>query len=311
MRVPQGRSIQELVDQVIEGDVLEVAATLPDDFVHTIITSPPYWGHRKYLAPATDDDLKAREIGREATPQEYVERLVAVFRELRRALRPEGTLWLNLGDAHRDGQLLGLPWRTALALVDDGWQLRSEIIWHKSNAMPTPARGRPTPAHEHLFMLSRSDAYAYYADAIREPHVTFSDQSKMRGGRGHFGKRNGTPESGKNQGNRNLHDGRWDQAFHPLGRNKRTVWEIALGKFRDTHFAVYPEKLVDTCVRASTVEGNIVLDPFMGSGTTAVVAKRLGRRYVGVDLLRQYVDMASERVTNLSLWETSPVSAQD
>ncbi len=143
--------------------------------------------------------------------------------------------------------MLGLPWRVALALVADGWILRSDIIWQKPNAMPSscedaPARQRTT---EYIFMFSKENDYYYDADAIREPHVTFSENSKMKGGRHHFGKIDGTPEEGKNAGNPNLHHGRWDQAFHPLGRNKRTVWSIPLSKYREAHFAVFPEKLVE------------------------------------------------------------------
>ena len=122
----------------------------------------------------------------------------------------------------------------------------------------------------------------------------------MRGGRNHFGKRNGTPENGKNQGNPNLHNGRWDQAFHPLGRNKRTVWDIPLGKFRDTHFAVFPENLVKTCILAGTSEGDLVVDPFMGSGTTACVAKKLGRHFLGIELVPQYAEMTMKRVASIT-----------
>jgi site-specific DNA-methyltransferase (adenine-specific) len=138
----------------------------------------------------------------------------------------------------------------------------------------------------------------------------------MKGGRGHFGKRNGTPENGKNKGNTNLHNGRWDQAFHPLGRNKRTVWNIALGKFRDSHFAVFPEELVKNCVLAGTAEGDIVLDPFMGSGTTAFIARELGRHFVGLELVPKYAEMTMKRIRQLvvqenflSLTETSVTSS--
>jgi site-specific DNA-methyltransferase (adenine-specific) len=147
-----------------------------------------------------------------------------------------------------------------------------------------------------MFLFSKSADYYYDADAIREPHVTFTEKSKMRGGRGHLGKRNGTPEKGKNQGNSNLHTARWDQAFHPLGRNRRTVWTLPLSKFPDAHFAVFPEKLVELCVLAGCPVNGVVLDPFLGSGTTAVVAKRLKRNYIGVDLSPEYCGMARSRV---------------
>jgi site-specific DNA-methyltransferase (adenine-specific) len=150
-------------------------------------------------------------------------------------------------------------------------------------------------------LFSKSQNYFYDIDAIREPHVTFSENSQMKGGRNHFGKVNGTPEQGKNQGNSNLHNGRWDQAFHPKGRNRRTVWEIPLSKFREAHFAVFPEKLVELCILAGCPEGGIVLDPFIGSGTTAVVAQRLGRKFVGIDSNSEYCGMARKRVSQLAL----------
>ncbi|MFT5522662.1 MAG: DNA modification methylase [Pirellulaceae bacterium] len=191
-----------------------------------------------------------------------------------------------------------MPWRVALALQDDGWILRSDIIWHKPNAMPSAVKTRPTTDHEYIFFFAKSKDYYYDADAIREPHVTFSEKSKMKGGRNHFFKRDGTPEEGKNSGDNNLHDGRWDQAFHPKGRNKRTVWSVALGKFREAHFAVFPETLVETTILAASPEGGVVLDPFLGSGTTALVAQRLNRHYIGIDCVAEYTDMAKRRIAD-------------
>ena len=212
-------------------------------------------------------------------------------------------MWLNLGDSYREGRLLGIPWRIALALQADGWWLRSDVIWHKPNAMPSSAKSRPTTDHEYLFLLSKNRSYFYDADAIREPHVTFSETSRMKGGRGHFGKRGGTPELGKNSGNSNLHDARWDQAFHPKGRNKRTVWSVPVGKFREAHFAVFPEALIEPCIKASSPLNGVVLDPFMGSGTTAVVASRLGRHFVGFELVPEYAELAGRRLQS----ETTPL----
>jgi site-specific DNA-methyltransferase (adenine-specific) len=188
--------------------------------------------------------------------------------------------------------------------MDDGWLLRADCIWHKPNAMPSSAKSRPTIDHEYVFFLTKSAEYYYDANAVREPHVTFSEHSRMRGGRRHFGKRGGTPEAGKNGGSNNLHDGRWDQAFHPLGRNKRSVWSIPLSKFREAHFAVFPEKLVENCVLAGSPLGGLVLDPFLGSGTTALVAKKLGRNYLGIDCSPDYCQMAKRRL------EGSPVAAR-
>jgi site-specific DNA-methyltransferase (adenine-specific) len=162
--------------------------------------------------------------------------------------------------------------------------------------MPSAVRNRLTVDHEYVFFFVKSSDYFYNADAIREPHVTFTEKSRMRGGRRHFFQRGGTPEQGKNGQHRNLHDGRWDQAFHRNGRNKRTVWSIPLSKFRDAHFAVFPESLVETCIRAGSPTDGLVLDPFLGSGTTAVVAWRLGRRFLGIDCNREYCQMAERRL---------------
>lgn len=290
--------IETLIDTVLIGDSWTQAQNLPSECVQCIITSPPYWGHRQYAKAA---ELREFEFGSEKTAQKYVEKLVALFDELKRVLKPNGTLWLNLGDTYRDGQLAGIPWRTALALKDTGWLLRSEIIWHKPNAMPSSVTNRPTTDHETIFLFAKSPNYYYNADAIREPHVTFSEQSRMKGGRKHLGKINGTPEKGKNQGNSNLHRGRWDQAFHPLGRNKRTVWNIPLSKFRDAHFAVFPPQLVETCLLAGTTRDDLVLDPFMGSGTTAVVAKEHGRHFVGLELVPEYAEMTLRRVDEIQI----------
>jgi DNA modification methylase len=279
------------LDQVLLGDVRELSRGLPAGSAHCIVTSPPYYGHRAYSAAGDP-----RELGREKTPQDYVDALVGCLGEAGRLLRDDGTLWLNLGDTYRRGRLLGIPWRVALALQDAGWHLRADIIWHKPNAMPSSVRTRPTTDHEYLFLLSKSASYHYDADAIREPHVTFTERSRMRGGRGHFGKRAGTPERGKNQGDGNLHDARWDEYFHPAGRNRRTVWSVPLGKFREAHFAVFPEALIEPCVKAGCPAGGVVLDPFMGSGTTAVVCRRLGRHFLGFELIPEYVELARRRL---------------
>jgi len=281
----------DLLNKVILGDVREVHDRLQDTCFQTIITSPPYFGHRIYCK-----DMQQHEIGVEENLNDYIFNLTHCFTLLKTKLKDDGLLWLNLGDTYRGKNLLGVPWKLALALQDSGWILRSDIIWHKPNAMPSSVKDRPTTDHEYIFMFSKQDNYYYDIDSIREPHITFSEKSKMRGGRNHLGKKHGTPESGKNGGNQNLHDGRWDQAFHPKGRNKRTVWEIPLGKFRDAHFAVYPEKLVETCLLASTKIGDLVLDPFCGSGTTGVVANKHFRKFVGIELVQKYQQMSQARI---------------
>jgi len=283
------RRAATLPGTILCGDAAAVLATLPAESVDCIVTSPPYYRQRDYRG-------SRKQVGQEKTPEQYVSHLRAIFHQCRRVLRPTGTAWLVIGDKYDDLRQLGLPWRVALALVDDGWILRADCIWHKPNAMPSPTKTRPTTDHEYVFFFAKGPDYYYDADAIREPHVTFTEHSRMRGGRRHFGVRGGTPENGKNAGSGNLHDGRWDQAFHPLGRNKRTVWSIPLSKFRGAHFAVFPEPLVELCIQAGCPPKGLVLDPFLGSGTTAVVARRLGRHYLGIDAAREYCAMAKRRL---------------
>lgn len=280
----------EQANFLINGEALDALKKLPDSLVQTVVTSPPYYGQRDYG--------KEKQIGIEESADEYINRLLEIFEEVKRVLKEDGTLWLNVGDKYIDGNLVGLPWKLALALKERGWILRSDIIWYKPNAMPSSVKNRPTTDHEYIFLLAKSSKYYYDADAIREPHVTFSENSKMRGGRNHLGKKGGTPEQGKNAGNSNLHNGRWDQAFHPKGRNKRTVWEVPLSKFRDAHFAVFPEQLIEPCILAGSSEGGIVLDPFFGSGTVGLVAMKKGRKFIGIDINEDYCQIASKRIFN-------------
>lgn len=278
--------------RIISGDCREVLNKIETGSVRAVITSPPYYRQRNYDASG--------EIGNEATVEDYVNQLCSVFEQCKRVLATDGTVWLNLGDKYRDSHLLGVPWRVALALQNDlGFCLRADVIWHKPNAMPSSVKNRPTTDHEYVFLLSKGPTYYYDADAIRENHVTFTEESQMKGGRSHFGKRNGTPENGKNGGNPNLHDARWDQAFHPKGRNKRTVWSIPLSKSPQPHFAVFPERLVETCIKAGSARGDTILDPFVGSGTTAVVATKLGRHCIGIDIVEEYCAMARHRVREI------------
>ncbi len=279
----------KVLNEFLCGDATEVAKRLPDAIVDTIVTSPPYYRQRDY-----GSDL---QIGQEISPAAYVERMQELFAELKRVVKPTGSAWVVIGDKYVKGELLGMPWRVCLALKEVGWVLRSDCIWHKPNAMPSSVKTRPTTDHEYIFFFSNAKKdYFYDADAVREPHVTFSENSKMKGGRGHFGKRGGTPEKGKNQGDNNLHDGRWDQAFHPKGRNKRTVWSISLSKFREAHFAVYPESLVNNCLNASCPPDGVVLDPFSGAGTTALAAKKSGRKYIAIDCNSDYIKIAKKRL---------------
>ncbi len=287
-------SFPQVIDTIICGDATDVLRKFPANCIDLIITSPPYFNQRDYS--------EVIQIGNEKLPDEYIDHLFLIFVECKRVLKETGTLWLNLGDKYFHGRLLGMPWKIALKLQEQlDFILRSDIIWYKPNAMPSSVKNRPTTDHEYVFLFAKNQDYYYNADAIREPHVTFTEKSRMKGGRNHFGKRNGTPENGKNSGNPNLHNARWDQAFHPKGRNKRTVWEIPLSKFPGTHFAVFPEKLVETCILAGSQPRNIILDPFIGSGTTGVVARKLGRHFIGIDCSKAYCDMAIKRIEKTEL----------
>ena len=263
-------------------------------------------GYYKSICPKCGAGRIDSQLGAENTPDEYVDGLVDVFREIRRVLKKDGTVWLNLGDTYsgtghkgdlvdpkytegRNGQkkalnnkvqglkpkdLVGIPWRVAFALQADGWYLRSDIIWHKPNSMPEPVQDRPTKSHEYIFLLSKSPHYYYDADAIREPYTV----SSWDEGTGHDTYRNR------------------DLRPNDLGRNKRDVWTVNTKSFPEAHFATFPEKLIDTCIKAGTKENDIVLDPFSGAGTTGVVACKLNRRYIGIELNPDYAEMSKNRL---------------
>lgn len=289
------------------GDALTVAQKLPDGMVRTIVTSPPYFGLRDY----GEDE----QMGAEGSVDEYVDRMVILFRELRRVLADDGTLWLNLGDSYsgradagasatyrRDRapamtgrkntaaalgtkQLLGVPWRVALAMQADGWILRSEIIWAKKNVMPESVTDRPTKSHEHIFLFAKSPKYFYDAAAIREEAAPETAKRYSAG----------YATYGKNQRVGSFEDTREAREYTPDaldGRNKRDVWHVATVPFPGAHFAVYPPELIRPCIRAGSEPGDTVLDPFSGSGTTGAVANFEGRRYVGIDLNREYLDLS-------------------
>ena len=283
----------------------------------TCITSPPYFGLRDYGVEG--------QIGLEPTPTEYVERLVEVFRAVRDVLADDGTLWLNLGDSYvsvgtgtqgangamatrrvaqvRDRKtlystvsrppsvpgvppknLIGIPWRVAFALQADGWYLRSDIIWHKTNAMPESVTDRPTKAHEYLFLLAKSERYYYDIDAIREPDGAHDHPRNVL----HAPEPTGGLMA-PHRGIRSL-DGR-----NGAGRNKRSVWTIPTQPFCGAHFATFPRALIEPCILAGCAAGGVVLDPFMGSGTTGQVATDLGRRFIGCELNPAYIELHNMR----------------
>lgn len=296
-------------DQVtlLIGDALEQLRTLPDGSVDCIVTSPPYFGLRDYGTPG--------QYGLEASPAEYVETMRAVFAEARRVLADDGTLWLNLGDSYAaapsgpagrssmrgrsrrvlaeqakaskasdrpEKSLLGIPWRVAFALQDDGWILRNEIIWHKPNAMPQSVRDRLSNRHEHLFMFAKSPKYWFDLDPIREP-IMHPGKTRSLGAL----QRNGDGVARTHPGL--LSDG------NPNGRNPGDVWEIATRPYPAAHFAVFPIDLPLRCIKAGCKPGGTVLDPFSGSGTTGAAARELGRSYIGIDLSEDYHRLAMKR----------------
>jgi len=375
-----------LENQIIQGDALKILKSLDSKLVDCVVSSPPYWGLRDYGVNG--------QLGLESTLDEYIQKMTGIFREARRVLKDEGTLWLNMGDAYagshttyegnqakwqhgkypgrqevgrclgehlKPKDLIGQPWRLAFALQADGWYLRSDIIWAKPNPMPESVTDRPTKSHEYIFLMSKQARYFYDADAVREEGVPGRD--------------------GDNRGNGKIYDNRktveagWSQYYqaNPAGRKKRTVWTVATQPFPEAHFATFPEKLIEPCIRAGTSEKGycaecgkpwarvvekekppdgafnkarfvedenikispihrsgkasgqkmqnwlnehppqtlgwqpscscdadtvpgLILDPFMGSGTVALVAKKLCRNYLGIELNPEYVEMAEKRL---------------
>lgn len=301
------------MEKVLCGDALEQLRTLEPESVHTCVTSPPYYNLRDYGVPG--------QIGMEETPEEYIDKLVDVFREVRRVLRPDGTLWVNIGDSYatRSGaqpptntrnsyghtakrtpsgfkykDLMGIPWMLAFALRADGWYLRQDIIWSKTNCMPESVRDRCTKSHEYIFLLSKSGRYYFDAAAISEPITVESTKRYLREGekrRPRFDGEKYGPDGSKESRTKS------GKPYIPTPRrNKRDVWATSTGGFKGAHFAVCPEKLVEPCILAGCPEGGTVLDPFTGSGTIGVVAKRLGRNFVGVEINPEYWQMAVDRI---------------
>lgn len=342
------------------GDVLDVLRQLPDGIVQTCITSPPYWGLRDYGVSG--------QLGLEETPELYVEKMVNVFREVRRVLKDDGTLWLNLGDSYAAGKcgradqdrnsrnfdgrdvknasdtgppmygqrkamkglkpkdLCGIPWRVAFALQADGWYLRQDIIWHKPNPMPESVKDRCTKAHEYIFLMSKNGRYFYDLEAVKEP-VTGNahsrgngvnpkakwetpdgwDTSKGNGGHGSYHK------EGREKGYKNYkHKVKQNESFSAAvcglvdSRNRRSVWTIATQPYPEAHFATFPPKLIEPCIFAGSKEGDIVLDPFGGSGTTGEQCEKYGRKWVLIDISEDYCGLSAKRIeqeaSQMKLW---------
>jgi DNA modification methylase len=291
--------------KIIVGDVRTAMQLIPDQSVQTCITSPPYWGLRDYG--------KGDQIGLEETPEQYVDQMVQVFREVWRVLKDDGTLWLNIGDSYagnmsrasnngragfgseREGvfsrmpdglkpkDLIGIPWRLAFALQADGWYLRQDIIWHKPNPMPESVTDRCTKSHEYVFLMSKSRQYFYDHEAVKEPAQDWGTRDRTDG-KYHNEGTGLTPHTGLTKSYET--------------RNKRDVWTVATKPFKGAHFAVMPEALVEPCILAGSAAGDTVLDPFTGSGTVGMVALRHNRNFVGTELNPEYAELAVNRIYN-------------
>ena len=304
------------------GDCIESMKKMPDGSVNTCITSPPYFGLRDYGHDG--------QIGLEPTPDEFVAALVAVFREVKRVLRDDGTLWLNLGDSYAPNwasqrakggggckkedaaprerwtripgvapkQLLGIPWRVAFALQQDGWYLRQDIIWHKPNPMPESVRDRCTKAHEYIFLLSKSPRYYFDDEAIKEPMLEVSKARMKRGVSNSHKNINGAPGQTAHSMNAPRLYGEVTSVADT--RNRRSVWTVTTKPFKGAHFATFPPDLIEPCVLAGCPEGGTVLDPFGGSGTTAGVALKHGRNAVLCELNPEYAALIPDRIESIT-----------
>ena len=310
-----------MTETILIGDALEKLRGIDSGVVDCCVTSPPYYGLRDYGVEG--------QIGLEETPEQYIQRLNNVFREVRRVLRDDGTLWVNIGDSYcntngyaraqpkfqRQGRndapandrdlthlhgagfktkdLIGIPWMLAFALRADGWYLRQDIIWAKPNPMPSSVSDRCTSSHEYIFMLSKRQKYYFDAEAIKEPCVTAPrgnpkknvNKSGKTDKQGQLGKQTYT---GFNE--------RYFSKQPSTTRNKRDVWAVPSKPYAGAHFATFPPNLIEPCILAGCRDGGVVLDPFMGSGTTCMVAKQNGRGYIGIELNPEYVELARKRI---------------
>ena len=296
-------------DTILFGDCKETLSAFLPNTARMCVTSPPYYGLRDYGG-------EDRQIGQEQTPEEYIDNLVQVFREVREVLTDDGTLWVNIGDSYynyrpgkayvkqtvsktdqdlpeyspkrsnkldgyKEKDLIGIPWMLAFALRADGWYLRQDIIWHKPNPMPESVKDRCTKSHEYIFLLSKNRKYYYDNEAIKEPAKDWGTRDRSKG-KYHNEGTGLQPHSGL-------------EKSYPT-KNKRSVWSITNKPYRGSHFAVFPPDLIEPCIKAGSQEGDCVLDPFMGSGTTAMVAKSLGRDYIGCELHEDYGNLIKKRI---------------
>ena len=301
-------------DTILFGDCRETLKEF-DGKARMCVTSPPYYGLRDYGG-------EENQIGQEQTPEEFIDNLVKVFREVRNVLTDDGTLWVNIGDSYynyrpgrgqglvkqtvsntkqdlpdvcprrgnrlpglKEKDLIGIPWMLAFALRADGWYLRQDIIWHKPNPMPESVRDRCTKSHEYIFLMSKSKKYFYDNEAIKEPAKDWGTRDRSKG-KYHNEGTGLQPHSGL------------EKSY--TTKNKRSVWSVTNKPYKGSHFAVFPPDLIEPCIKAGSEEGDIVLDPFMGSGTTAVVSKSLGRHYIGCELHEEYGKLIQKRLSEKS-----------
>ena len=316
---------------LLQGDCLETLKTLPDCSVQCCVTSPPYYGLRDYGVEG--------QIGLEETPEAYVAKLVAVFREVKRMLKDDGTLWVNIGDSYsgsgkgqwnggandpknnktrgmkldagdipagtKPKDLIGIPWMVAFALRADGWWLRSDIIWAKPNPMPESVTDRCTKSHEYIFLLAKSARYYYDADAIMEDSVDEESYSgrRFRGPKTIFLKNGYAPKMNA----QTFDKGGPEITGKVYGkRNKRDVWTVTTKPYKEAHFATFPPDLIEPCILAGSRLGDTILDPFNGSGTTGEVAIKHGRNYIGIELNPDYIELTNKRLAQVqpTLMET-------
>ena len=290
------------------GDALTCLKQMPDESVNCCVTSPPYYGLRDYGVDG--------QLGNENTPEEYISKMVEIFTEVNRVLKKDGTLWLNIGDSYagsnqgkgtknlnkkqasntgtqymisvdkpmlakvkgcKPKDLIGIPWMLAFALRDSGWYLRQDIIWHKANCMVESVKDRCTKSHEYIFLLSKSRKYYYDNDAIKEPaKYPFDKRGERKDSR-----------RGTSMNSMSGSTGEF--------RNKRDVWTVNTKPYKEAHFATFPDTLIEPCILAGCPEGGVVLDPFIGSGTTAMVANRHGRKCIGIELNPEYRELIEKR----------------
>lgn len=300
------------MDKIITGNAIEVLKELPDCSADCCITSPPYLGLRDYGVSG--------QLGLENSLEAYINRLTDIFREVRRVLKNDGTLWLNIGDSYvssnseysncKRKDLIGAPWLLAFALRNDGWYLRQDIIWEKPNAMPESVKDRCTKSHEYIFLFSKQSKYYFDYEAIKEPAVGFNNivpagskgtlrpNSRLRKGNSRTFRGGGVYTKGQSFNNSAeiMRESHGNNENMTGLRNKRSVWTVATQGYKEAHFATFPEKLIEPCVLAGSRDGGIILDPFIGSGTTAVVAKKHNRGFIGIELNPEYVEMAKRRL---------------